>query len=132
MMAHPTRFDESDRYLSALRKLALKLPEAREKISHGRPNFFTKKVFASYGASVKGDHSSRQWSQSVLFLPDHLEREALLCEGRFFVPAYVGAYGWIGLNFRATKPDWREVAELVEMSYCNTATKTLIKQLDAR
>lgn len=125
-------FDERDEYLSALRKLALELPEAHEKISHGRPNFFTKKVFASYGASVKGDHSSDRWSQSVLFLPDQLEHEALLAEPRFFVPAYIGPYGWIGLNFRATKPDWREVAELVEMSYRNTATKTLVKQLDAR
>lgn len=125
-------FDPSDKYLSALRELALELPQAQEKISHGRPNFFTKKVFASYGASVKGDHSSGRWSQSVLFLPDHLEREALLTEERFFVPAYVGAYGWIGLNFRAIKPDWREIAELVEMSYRNTAAKGLVKQLDER
>lgn len=130
-MAHPTRYDDADPFLARLREVCLGLPEAQEKVSHGRPNFYTKKMFASFGASVKGDHSADTYAQSVLFLPDQIEHEALLADERFFVPAYLGAYGWIGLDFRAGQPDWTEVAELVESSYRNTAVKRLVALLDA-
>lgn len=130
-MPHPIMYAGDDPFLGRLREVCLRLPEAKEKVSHGRPNFYTKKVFASFGASVKGDHSSDRYGQSVLFLPDRIEREALLSDDRFFVPAYVGAYGWIGLDFRSAEPDWAEVAELVESSYRNTAVKRLVALLDA-
>ena len=62
----------------ALEALCLAFPEAAERISHGHPNFFTKKVFAVFGGIVKGDHAADTFSQSMLFLPDPPEREALL------------------------------------------------------
>ncbi len=130
-MAHPTRYDDADPLLARLREVCLALPEAQEKVAHGRPNFYTKKVFASFGGSLKGDHSADTYGQSVLFLPDQIERAALLADSRYFIPAYVGAYGWIGLNFRDAEPDWTEVAELVESSYRNTAVKRLVAVLDA-
>jgi hypothetical protein len=130
--AHPRRFAEHDPFLAELRKICLGLPGAQEKISHGHPNFFTGKVFAIFGGLVKGDHAAADFARSVLFLPDTDERTALLGEPRFFHPAYYGPYGWVGLNFLAGRPDWAEVAELVEMSYRNTAGKKLIAELDAR
>ncbi|WP_134321710.1 MmcQ/YjbR family DNA-binding protein [Cumulibacter soli] len=130
-MAHPPRFDENDPYLRELRSVALDLPAAEEKISHGHPVFYTKKIFAIFGAVVKGDHASDECAQSVVFLPDAIERDALVQDERFFVPGYYGPSGWLGLNFRVSEPDWQEVAELVEMSYRNTAIKTLVRQLDA-
>ncbi|SRR5580765_1498587 len=126
-MAHPLRYRDDDPLLGRLRAVALALPEAAEKISHGRPNFFTVKVFAMFGGVVKGDHYADDYAQSVVFLPDADERVALLTDDRFFVPGYVGAYGWIGLNFRSADVDWTEVGELVEMSYRNTAPKRLLK-----
>lgn len=132
-MAHPTMFDDDDRLLARVRQICLAMPDAAEKVSHGRPNFFTKKVFATYGGSVKGDHSSDEFAFAVLFLPDRDEHEALLNEPRYFVPAYVGAYGWLGHNLRSDrgwpKLDWTEVAELVDMSYRNTAPKRLVAEL---
>ena len=112
--------------------MCLALPEAAEKVSHGHPNFFTKKVFAVYGGVVKGDHAADTYSQSMLFLPDPDEREALLADERFFVPAYYGPGGWLGINLRIATPDWTEVAELADMSYRNTAPARLVKELDAR
>ncbi|MEZ5088392.1 MAG: hypothetical protein R2719_01010 [Micropruina sp.] len=50
----------------------------------------------------------------MLVLPDLLQREAALTDERFFVPAYYGPYGWVGLDFRAEEVDWDEVADLVE------------------
>lgn len=128
-MSHPRRYTDDDPFLARLRTVCLALPEASEKESHGHPNFYTKKVFAVFGGVVKGDHDSDRWSQSVVVLPNLLTREAALSDDRFFVPAYYGPYGWIGLNFRAAEVDWDEVTELVEESYRNTAPARLTRLL---
>lgn len=129
-MAHPRRYDDRDPDLQRLRQVALAFPEAAEKESHGRPVFFTQRVFAVYGATVKGDHESRVWDQSVVVKPDGEERRALLEDERFFEPAYVGASGWVGLNLRIGTPDWAEIRELLDASYRNTAPKRLVSELD--
>ncbi len=134
-MAHPTRYDPDDDYLGQLREICLALPDAKEKVSHGRPVFFTQKIFAVFGGLVKGDHSSDQFGQSVLILPDRDERLALLQDERFFDPAYYGPSGWVGFDFRRSATDggvdWGEVSELVEDSYRNTASVTRVRRLDA-
>jgi len=129
-MTHPVMFDEGDEFLAQVRRVCLSLPGAAEKISHGRPNFFTKKVFAVYGGVVKGDHYSPAYDQSVLLLPDPDEADALAADSRFFTPAYYGPYGWIGLDLTAAPVDWAEVRELVEDSFRQTAPKKLITALD--
>ncbi|MFQ6173313.1 MmcQ/YjbR family DNA-binding protein [Oryzobacter sp. R7] len=130
-MAHPPRYRDDDPLLARVRDIALALPGASEKVSHGRPNFFTKRVFAIFGGVVKGDHASDALGQAVLVLPDEAERPALLADGRFVVPGYEGAYGWLALDLRG-EPDWTEVAELVESSYRLTAPARLVAELDAR
>ena len=131
-MSHPARFRPDDPYLIRLREICLGLPRSAEKNSHGRPAFFTKKVFAMFGAVPPGDHDSDRWSQSLVVLPDPDERAALLDDDRFFHPAYLGPSGWVGLDFRAASVDWDEVTELVDASFRNTATVTLVRELDAR
>jgi len=131
-MSHPARYDEDDPFLAHVRQICLAFPHAQEKNSHGHPNFFTKKVFAVFGGLVKGDHEADDYAQSILVLADTDERAGLLNDKRFFRPAYYGAYGWVGLNFRAGAPDWREVTELVDASYRNTAGKRMIAELDRR
>lgn len=131
-MAHPPRFEESDPLLARLREVTLSLPGAAEKTSHGRPTFFTRKVFAIFGGVVKGDHSSTRLARSLLFLPGSDEREALLADERFVVPGYEGAYGWLCLPLDRDGTDWTEVAELVEESFRQTAPVTRIRELDAR
>ena len=49
---------------------------------------------------------------------------------RFFVPAYVGAYGWRACDLAARSVDWTEAHELVDASYRITAPKRLIAELD--
>ncbi len=131
-MAHPPRFNDDDPLLAEVRRICLAFPEAAEKISHGHPNFFTRKVFAVYGGLVKGDHAADTYARSMLFLPDAEERPALLEDERFFVPAYFGPSGWLGINLALGEPDWAEVAELADMSYRNTAAARLVKELDTR
>lgn len=127
-------FDDADPVLARVRGLALGFPEAAEKISHGRPNFHTKKSFAIYGGGTKGGHN--RFNQSILVKPDADELPGLKADSRFFEPAYWGSVGWMGLDLTAGSADgpdvdWAEVAELLDMSYRNTAAKTLIRRLDA-
>ena len=131
-MAHPPRFEEDDPILARLRGLALALPGAAEKVSHGRPTFFTRKVFAIFGAVVKGEHASTRLARSLVFLPAPEERAALHADGRFVVPGYEGAYGWLCLPLEPADTDWDEVAELVEDSFRSTAPTARVRELDAR
>ncbi|MEW2474958.1 MmcQ/YjbR family DNA-binding protein [Micromonospora gifhornensis] len=130
-MPHPIMFDEADPILGQVRTLALAFPDAAEKVSHGRPAFFTTKVFAYYGGSVKVDGVYRQHDQSVTVLVDPEERTALLTEERCFVPAYLGPSGWVGVDL-TDDTDWDEVGELLDASYRRTAGARRIARLDSR
>lgn len=131
-MAHPPRFEEADPLLHRLRAIALALPGAQEKVSHGRPTFFTTRVFAIFGAVVKGDHRATTLRRSLVFLPEPGEPPALVDDPRFVIPAYEGAYGWLCLPLDRDDTDWTEVAELVESSFRLTASKRLVQAVDAR
>jgi hypothetical protein len=123
-------FDEADPLLDRIRGLALAFPDAAEKISHGHPAFFTTKIFAYYGGSVKVDGVYQQHEQSMIVLADPDERVALLADDRCYLPAYLGAYGWIGVDL-ADDSDWDEVGELLDASYRRTAGPRRVAALDA-
>lgn len=124
-------FDDDDPGLAELRVIALSFPEAFEKISWGRPVFCAPKMFAMYGGSVKTDVKGQyiQYPHSVLIKADESERTALEQDERFFYPAYMGPFGWLGLDLSGDV-DWAEVRELVDASYRLVAPKKLIKLLD--
>ncbi|GAB95473.1 hypothetical protein KILIM_021_00130 [Kineosphaera limosa NBRC 100340] len=124
-------FDDADPVLERVRRLALALPGAGEKVSHGRPAFFTTKVFAYYGGSVKVDGEYVQHPHCVVVKPEPSEREALTQDDRCYVPAYLGASGWIGVDL-TDDTDWSEVAELLDDSYRQTAPARLVAELDRR
>ena len=130
-MAHPKMFDDADPHLARVRALARALPGADEKVSHGRPAFFTKKVFAYYGGSLKRDGEWVEHPHSLTVLPDESDRRALLGDPRVYVPAYLGPSGWIGVDLDEST-DWDEVAELLDASYRLTAPRRLIAELDGR
>lgn len=122
-------FDDDDPALARVREIALALPGTDEKVSHGRPAFFTKKVFAYYGGSLREDGDWVQHPHAVIVLPDPDDRRALLDDGRTFVPAYLGPSGWIGVDLDDAT-DWDEVAEMLDASYRLTAPKRLVAELD--
>lgn len=124
-------FDDADPILGRIRALALAFPDAAEKVSHGRPAFYTTKVFAYYGGSVKVDGVYRQHEHSVMVLVDPAEREALLEDARSYVPAYLGPSGWVGVDL-GDDTDWAEIGELLDASYRRTAGRRRVAALDAR
>jgi predicted DNA-binding protein (MmcQ/YjbR family) len=124
-------FEDDDPYLARVRALAVALPGTAEKVSHGRPAFHTKKVFAYYGGSLKQAGEWVQHAHSIIVQPDASDRPALLEEERVYVPAYLGPSGWIGADLDE-RTDWEEVAELLDASFRLTAPKRHIEELDAR
>ena len=124
-------FDDNDPALERVRQLAAELPNTSEKVSHGRPAFFTKKVFAYYGGSLKVGGTWIEHPHSVVVRPDESDRRALLDDERTFVPAYLGPSGWIGLDLD-DDTDWSEVAELLDASFRLTAPARDVAELDAR
>lgn len=122
-------FDDDDPFLLRVRDLAARFPDSKEKVSHGRPAFYTKKVFAYYGGSLKEDGQWVQHPRSLVFLAEPDERPALVSDRRFYIPAYVGPSGWVGVDLDENS-DWDEVSELMEVSYRLTAPKRSIVQLD--
>jgi predicted DNA-binding protein (MmcQ/YjbR family) len=124
-------FTDDDPGLAELREIALSFPEAFEKVSWGRPVFCAPKMFAMYGGNSKAGGEMVGFPHSLLIKVDDTDRRALEQDKRFFFPAYMGPYDWLGLDFTAKKVDWAEVRELVDSSFRLVASKKLIKQLDA-
>jgi hypothetical protein len=49
---------------------------------------------------------------------------------RFYLPAYIGSRGWVGLRLDQGEIDWDEVTDFVVDSYAITAPKRLVALLD--
>lgn len=128
-MAHPLMVDDDDPLLAEVRRIALALPGAQEKVSHGRPAFFTTKVFAYYAGTTKEEHRTGVHPQRLTVLLEPDERLAMLEEGAI-APAYLGPYGWIAIDLEDA--DWDRVAELIDASFRVTAPRRLVAELDAR
>lgn len=130
-MPHPLMFSSDDPLLARVRRIALALPEADEKVSHGRPAFFTQKVFCYFGGSVRVDGAWVAHDAAIMIRPDADDEPALRQDRRFWEPAYLGPSGWLGIDL-TDDTDWQEIAELVDASYRMTAPRRLVEELDAR
>ncbi|CAM3404144.1 MmcQ/YjbR family DNA-binding protein [Nocardioides dubius] len=132
-MAHPIMFDDDDPDLVRLRAVVLAYPGAEEYVSHGRPNFKAGKNFAIFGGSERlgpGDH--RQIPAALMVKIDPAELPGVDEDPRFFLPAYLGPYGWRGVDLAAGDVEWDEVVELIDASYRLVAPRRRIAELDAR
>jgi len=127
-------FRDDDSGLAELRRIALSFPGAFEKISWGRPVFCAPKMFVMYGANSKTVNPGEMtpFPYSMLVKVDETDRRALQQDSRFFYPAYMGPYGWLGLDFTVGTVDWDEVTELVDASFRMIAARKLVRQLDER
>lgn len=104
-------------------KIALKLPEATREVKGDHAIFrVRRKVFAYFlndhhgdgivsicGKTLPGDHKSLVASDPK----------------KYYLPAYIGPRGWVGLRLDVGKIDWEEVEELLKTSYLMTAPRTL-------
>jgi hypothetical protein len=115
--------DGEDARLARLSEICLGLAEAtRERTGRHAPFRVRNKTFAYY---LDDHHGDGVVGLACKAAPG--ENEALVAADpeRFYVPAYVGPKGWIGLRLDRDYTDWDEVAGLVVASYLLTAPKRL-------
>ncbi len=111
--------------LGRLRGLALALPAAEEKLSHGAPGFFVTggKFFAYFSADHRFDGNT-----AVLVRTSGIEEQASMIESdpdRYFRPAYFGPSGWIGIRLDTGAVDWDHVADWLARSWRSAAPRRL-------
>jgi hypothetical protein len=92
--------------------VALALPGAEVKLSHGSPWFHVRgKMFLAFIDDHHGDGRLGVWCKA-----DMADQRRLVAGdgARFYVPPYVGVKGWVGVRLDGADADWIELAILVE------------------
>ena len=128
----PGRKTGGDAALGPLRKhgheelatICLALPEADATTTIGQHMTFSVrgKTFVYYLDDHHGDGIVAVCCKtSMLEQADLVETEP----ERYYVPAYIGHHGWVGLRLDSGEVDWDEVEELVHTSYRLVAPKRL-------
>jgi predicted DNA-binding protein (MmcQ/YjbR family) len=112
-----------DERLKRLTTVCLRLPGTTRKMTGDHVTFYVrKKVFAYY---LDNHHGDGIVGLVCKVLPG--DNTALIASnpGKFYMPAYVGPRGWVGLRLDRARVDWKEVEELVTHSYQLIAPKRL-------
>ena len=102
----------------------LALPEASHRAGEHIKFEVRRKTFAYYLADHHGDG---RIALNVKPAPGGQDLLMRIDPGRFFLPAYLGAKGWIGLRVDLPDIDWDEVEQLLLDSYCLVAPKRLAR-----
>lgn len=117
----------NDLKLAQVKEIALSLPEA-ESAPYGDHWTFSvrDRKFAYYLDNHHGDGIVGICVKAGLG-----ENTALIASDpvKFYMPAYIGPRGWVGLRLDAGSVDWDEVRELLTDSYLMAAPKTLAARL---
>jgi predicted DNA-binding protein (MmcQ/YjbR family) len=110
--------------IERVRTLCLVLPETFELETWDHPTFRVGSGRGKIFCTAASDGTS------ITLKADPVEREALLAQGDpFFLPAYVGDKGWVGMRLDHRRTDWEEVAELIATGYCLIAPKRLARKV---
>ena len=114
---------KEDRRLTRFSKICLALPEAGRQMMGRHAGFqVRKKIFAYF---LDDHHGDGIIGINCKVLPG--DNTALIASdpGRFYMPAYIGSRGWVGLRLDVGEVDWEEVEELATHSYRLVAPKRL-------
>jgi predicted DNA-binding protein (MmcQ/YjbR family) len=112
-----------DRRLVRLTKICLALPETARELLGDHAGFKVRKK--TFGYFLNNHHGDGIVAISLKMAPGDNAKLVALDPTRFYLPAYIGPRGWIGLRLDVGKVDWEEVAEFVVDSYRLVAPKTL-------
>jgi predicted DNA-binding protein (MmcQ/YjbR family) len=118
-----TKQRADDGPLARLTAICLALPETTRNIQANHAAFLVRsKTFAYF---LKDHHGDGIVSVACKVLPGDNVLLARDNPERYYLPAYIGARGWVALRLDLQTVDWDEVGEVVFHSYCLTATKRL-------
>jgi predicted DNA-binding protein (MmcQ/YjbR family) len=116
----PKRAAEDSR-LVRVSKICLALPGAEREYNGQHAAFrIRKRTFAYY---LDDHHGDGIVAVTCKVLPG--DNTALVASHpkKFYIPAYIGPKGWVGLRLDVGKIDWDEVSELLTHSYVQIALK---------
>jgi hypothetical protein len=119
----PKPAPKEDRRLTRFTQICLALPESSREMMGRHAGFkVRKKIFAYF---LDDHHGDGIVGITCKVLPG--DNAALIAANpaKFYMPAYVGPRGWVGLRLDAGEIDWEEVEELVTHSYRLIAPKSL-------
>ena len=108
--------------IARVRRIALALPGASEKLSHGEPTFFAGKCFVMVDNDHHGSGHVAIWCKAEAGV------QAALVESEprhFFVPPYVGKAGWVGVRLDSGL-ELARVAAVIERAWREVAPKKLL------
>jgi hypothetical protein len=112
--------------LARVRDLALELPEAKEKLSHGQATFFVAgKQFAQFRDNHHGDGLT-----VVCVRTSGVDEQEALIEAdsdTYARPAYLGPAGWVSVNLAGDAVDWALVADRTAASWEMAAPRRLLE-----
>lgn len=113
--------------LARLTEISLTFPEASRQDQGDHASFLVrKKVFAYY---LNNHHGDQIVSVCCKALPGDNQRLIEANPRKFYLPAYIGPRGWVGLRLDLPTVDWTEVKELLQGSYEQIAPRKLLALL---
>ena len=114
---------KEDPRLVRLTKIALALPEATRVYRGSHAQFLVrKKTFAYF---LNDHHGDGIVAVTCKVLPGDNTALVAASPGRFYLPSYIGARGWVALRLDVGRVDWDEVSELLAGSYRQVAPRRL-------
>jgi hypothetical protein len=110
----------AEKLIANVREIALALPNATEKLSHGEPAFFVKKkLFAVIDNNHHDSGHVAVWCNA----PEGAQRSLVEADPKhFFRPPYVGVKGWLGVRLDSGL-GWPVIADLLAQAHATTARK---------
>jgi hypothetical protein len=115
--------------LERLSAVCLRLPETTREGNRHATFRVRKKVFAYF---LDNHHGDGVVGACVKVPKGENAKLAKRDPKAFFMPAYIGARGWVGVRLDAKKVDWKGVAERVAESYRAVAPKGLALRVPLR
>ena len=113
--------------LSRVRAIALKLPEAGERLSHGSPGFHIEK--GKFFAYVWNNHHD-DGEHAVMVKTTGTEEQQMLIEmdpNCYYKPPYLGPSGWVAMRIDQPETDWDRVADRIAQSWELVAPRCLLE-----
>ena len=117
--------------LAQVRALALALPEAAERPSHGSPGFHIGgsgkggKFFAYFWHNHHGDGET-----VVIVKTTGRDEQAMLIEmdpDCYYSPPYLGPSGWVAMRLDRVDTDWQRVGDRIAISWELIAPRRLLE-----
>lgn len=115
-----------DATLARIREIALAMPDATERLSHGAPGFLIEggRFFAYFSHDLHGSGET-----AVLVKASGTDEQAMLIDAdpdTYYRPPYLGTSGWVAIRV-AADPDWDLVADRIATSWELVAPQRLLE-----